>query len=96
MSKLIWIEDLLLFKKQKVYITQQLCICALEYKYTLQMQIGDVVFMKDKKRPNSYERLGTIKGFNENKVIVGMMTPYIGIGSKNKMTQLHQQSLVKC
>ncbi len=92
MSKNIWIDNLLLFKILKVYSTQYLCVCAEQYKIELDMIVGDVIFMKDTKRPASYRRLGEIRAFNGNKVIVGVMCD-IGIGSKSKIEKLHNESL---
>lgn len=90
MSKNIWIDNLLLFKILKVFSTQYLCISSQEYIIELDMKVGDIIFMKIK--PNSYRRLGEIKAFNGNKVIVGVMGD-IGIGRKSKMEELHNESL---
>ena len=92
MSKIIWIDNLLLFKIIKVYKTQSLYICAEQYKEELDMKIDDFIFIKDIKKPKSYRRLGKIIAFNGNKVIISFMTD-IGIGSKSKMEQIHNKSL---
>ena len=91
-SKIIWINNFLLFKILKVYSTQYLCVCLEQYKNELDMQVGDIIFMKKTISSTSYRRLGEIKAFNENKVIVGVMSD-IGIGSKSKMENLHNESL---
>jgi hypothetical protein len=88
----IWIDNLLLFKPLKLYPTQCLCVCSEQYKNELDMQIGDIIFIKDNIRPSSYRRLGEIRSFNGNKVIVGVMGD-IGIGSKSKMNKLHNESV---
>ena len=92
MSKNIWINNLLLFKILKIYSTQYICVCSEQYKNELDMQVGDIIFMKDTIRPASYRRLGEIRAFNGNKVIVGVMND-IGIGSKSKMENLHNEML---
>lgn len=93
MSKLIWIDNLLLFKITNVYLTQYLCVCSNQYKDDLDMKVGDIVFIKDRIYPNLYRRLGEIKGFNNNRnVIIGVMGD-IGIGSKSKMEKLHYVSI---
>ena len=56
------------------------------------MQVGDIIFMKNTISSASYRRLGEIKAFNENKVIVGVMSD-IGIGSKSKMENLQNELL---
>ena len=90
MSKNIWIDNLLLFKILKIFSTQYLCVSSQEYITELDMKVGDIIFMKIK--PNSYKRLGEIKAFNGNKVIVSVMSD-IGIGRKTKMEELHNESL---
>lgn len=92
MSKNIWIDNLLLFKILKVFSTQYLCISSQKYITELDMKVGDIIFMKIKSKSNSYGRLGEIRAFNGNKVIVGVMGD-IGIGSKSKMEKLHNESL---
>ncbi len=94
MSKLIWIDNDLLFKIKKVYSSQYLCVCANWYKNKLEMEIGDIIFIKIIHKPKSYQRLGTIKAFADNKVIIGVMTD-IGSGSKSKMEILHNQTLTQ-
>ncbi len=94
MSKLIWINDLNLFKIQKKYSTQYLCICAQQYINELKMEVGDVIFIKDNLRLMSYKRLGYIKAFNGRKIIIGIMDD-IGIGTKKKIENLHNESLNK-
>jgi|688.fasta_scaffold1280627_1 hypothetical protein len=95
MVKLIWVDDLLAFKIIRVYTTQYLCVCVNAYKEQLDMNVGDIVFIRDTIKVRSYKRLGPIKAFNEpNKVIVGIMAD-IGIGSKSVMTQRHEQSLTE-
>lgn len=87
MSKIIWIDNLLLFKMIKVYSTQYLCVCSKQYKNDLDMKVGDIIFMKDIIKPKSYKRLGEIRAFNGNKVIVCIMAD-IGTGSKSKMEKI--------
>ena len=89
MSKIIWIDNLCLFKIKKIYSTQYLCICSQEYKNNLDMKVGDIIFMKEKINSKSYKRLGEIKAFSNNKVIVSIM-PYIGTGIKSRMEILHK------
>ena len=93
-NKNIWIDNLLLFKIRVLYIypRQYLCECSEEYKNELNMEIGDIIFMQDRIYPRKYKRLGKILAFNERKIIVGFMSD-IGIGSKLKMEQLHNESL---
>lgn len=92
MSKIIWIDNLLLFKILEVYSSQYLCVCSKEYQNELDMKVGDILFMKDRIYPNLYRRLGEIRGFNDKKVIIGIMRD-IGIGCKSKMEKLHNESL---
>jgi hypothetical protein len=89
--KLVWIENNLLFKIIKVYSTQMVCICVNFYKEELGLEIGDIIFIKDRNKKKSFRRLGIIKAFNEpNKIIVGIM-PDIGIYSKTKIQMLHNK-----
>lgn len=37
------------------------------------MQIGDIIFIKDTIKPNSYKKLGPIKAFDGKKVIIGVV-----------------------
>lgn len=92
MSKIIWIDNLLLFKIISVYSTQYLCICAEQYKNELDMEVGDIIFMRLENKPKIYRRLGEIKAFNDRKVIVGVMGD-IGTGNKSRMEKLHNESL---
>jgi len=92
MTKIIWIDNLLLFKIIKVYSTQYLCICPTQYKDELEMEVGDIIFMKDRLNPRSYKRLGEIRAFNDRKIIVSVMAD-IGTGSKSKMEKLHNDLL---
>lgn len=93
MSKLVWVENRLLFKINKSFRTQTLCICNNGYKEELGLEIGDIVFIRDETKSRSFRRLGPIKAFSTpNKVIIGVM-PDLGIGCKNKMELLHNQSL---
>ena len=57
MSKNIWINNLLLFKISKVYSTQYICVCSKQYIDELDMQVGDIIFMKNTIKPASYKRL---------------------------------------
>lgn len=98
MSKLIWVDNILLCKlirltkKIKKRPTQYyLFLCAKEYKDELNMNIGDVIFLKNEYKPKLYERFGVIKAFIQNKlynVIIEVM-PHIGIYSKLKIEKLH-------
>ncbi len=90
MSKNIWINNLLLFKILKAFSTQYICVSSQQCITELDMKVGDIIFMKINKK--SYKRLGKIKAFNGNKVIVGVMSD-IGIGIKSKMEELHNESL---
>jgi hypothetical protein len=92
MPKNIWIDNLLLFKIYKVYLTQHLCLCTKQTQDELNMQVGDIIFIKDTQKKASYRRLGEIRGFNGNKVIVGIMG-HIGTHSKSTINQLHKKSL---
>ena len=94
MSKIIWIDNLLLFKVEKLFrkYPQYLCVCSEEYKNELDMKIGDIIFIKDTIKPRSYRRLGKIMYFNRKKVIISVIND-IGIGSKSKMAKLHNDSL---
>ena len=76
MTKIILIDDLLLFKivQRQSKSMQYLCICSTQYKDELNMEVGDIIFIKTKKNSKFYERLGEIRGFNERKVIVGFMS----------------------
>jgi hypothetical protein len=68
-------------------------VCVSSYKEELNLEIGDIIFIRDEYKPQSFRRLGPIKAFNSpNKVIVGVMSD-IGVGSKTKMERLHNQSL---
>lgn len=90
MSKLVWIENHLTFKIQKVYTTQYLCVCSSYYKEELGLEVGDILFVKDKIKKNSFRRLGIIKAFNNNYVIVGIMSN-LGVASKSRMAMLHTE-----
>jgi hypothetical protein len=94
MSKILLIDNLLLFKIMKVFKKQPqyLCVCSEEYKNELDMKIGDIIFIKDTIKQKSYKRLGEIKAFNKKNIIVSIMSD-IGIGSKSKMQKLHYDSL---
>ena len=86
-NKNIWVDNLDLFKIHRTYPTQHLCVCSQDYQTDLDMQVGDIVFMKDIIKPKSYRRLGEIRGFNRRKIIVGIMAD-IGIGCKSKIERL--------
>lgn len=92
MSGLIWVDDLLQFKIERVFANQYLCMCSEQYKEELGMTVGSVIFIKDSLKPSSYKRLGPIKAIDGRKIIVGVMGD-IGVGSQNKMTELHNASL---
>jgi hypothetical protein len=96
MPKLVWVDDNLLFKVMKVYDTQYVCTCTSSFISDNSLEIGDIIFVKDEYKPNSFKRLGPIKAFDTsripNKVIVGVMTD-IGVGSKKKLERLHNQSI---
>lgn len=66
----IWINNHLLFKLAKKYDAQSLYVCSTQYKEELNMEIGDIIYMKDNNKARTYELLGTIKAFNRNKIIV--------------------------
>ena len=86
-TKLIWIDNLLLFKIIKKYSYQSLCICANSYKIELEIKIGDIIIIKDKDKNNTYIRLGSIKAFNGNKVIVSIMSDI----KRSKIKKLHNE-----
>jgi len=93
MPKLVWIENNLVFKIDKLYKTQYLCICSKDYQEVLELEKGDIIFLKDHFKQNSFRRLGSILAFNEpNKVIVRTMSD-IGVGLKSKIERLHNKSL---
>ena len=90
MSKIIWIDNLLLFKILKIYSTQYLWISCQQYISELDMKLDDIIFMKVSSK--SYKRLGKIKAFNGNKIIISVMAD-IGIGRKSKIEKLHNDTL---
>lgn len=91
MSTHIWIDNSLLFKIAFTNKTQYVCICSEEYKNQLNMNIGDIVFMKDATKLKSYRRLGKIKAFDGRKIIVSAMCD-IGTFTKSKMVKLLKDS----
>lgn len=93
MTKLIWVDNLLLFKITNTYSTQQLCISSKDYIEELDMTIGDIVFLRDKYKPQSYARLGKLVAMTEtNKVIIQTM-PNIGTFSKSKIEKIHLSNM---
>jgi hypothetical protein len=91
MSKLIWVNNNKLFKITKVIKLKYLCICSSEYKEELNLQIGDIIFLKDYIKIRSYKRLGKIISFDKKKVIIESIGDIV-ICSKKKMTKLHYKS----
>jgi len=91
-GKNIWINNLLLFKIKKKYSIQYLCICDIQYKNELNMQVGDIIFIKDPEKSKLYGRLGEIKALNRNKVIVSIMND-IGTSTKSEIEELHNELL---
>ena len=73
MSKIIWIDDLVSFKIIKVYPSQCLCNCSEQYKNDLNMEVGDIVFMKHRIKPNFYRRLGEIKQKWKNYIMISFI-----------------------
>ena len=91
-GKNIWINNLLLFKIKKKYSIQYLCICDIQYKNELNMQVGDIIFIKDPEKSKLYGRLAEIKALNRNKVIVSIMND-IGTSTKSEIEELHNELL---
>ncbi len=63
MNKLIWIDDLELFKvisKENSVLT---CVCDNTYQSELNMNIGDTVFIRHEYKAQYYKRLGSIVQF---------------------------------
>ena len=92
MSNLIWIDNTLLFKIEKTFPDQYLCVCVTHYKIELGMEVGDYVFVRDRLKTSSYRRLGQIRAFNGGKVIISVMDT-LGTFSRAKMERLHNESL---
>ena len=90
-NKNIWVRNLDLFKIDRTCPTQHYCVCSEQYKHELDMQVGDILFVKDTIKTKSYRRLGEIMALeNKNKIIVRVMGD-IGTGSKSNMEKLHNE-----
>lgn len=93
MTKLVWIENRLLFKITKSLPKVILCICNNTYKSDLELEVGDIIFLKTGDRPRTWERLGAILAFaTPNKVIIGSMSE-IKSGPKNVVQKLHYETV---